>query len=538
MKTLIVLSNGREIGSGGPGAAVAGARLTRRVNPAADLLSGGVSPARLELTLTDAADVTLSSGDTFTLCREDNAGKRQNRGVFHVQSATARGSALEIVALDNLCLLDKDLTLWLSALDGWPYPMQTLARMVCDQCGVGLAGTLPQGGIPVEKFYARDITGGDILGWLAQLSGRFCRIDDQGEVDFAWYTPRTEPVKTASGAVQTAYDGAGRLTLLGIPTPEIPALPDYSADDDGQGNLRLILPENLWYYQGSLYRAAAPAAPIRRVILRRTSSEVGVAWPDGGNDGDAYILSGGLLGAVDGAHLETIAQSLYAQLSAVTCTSCRLSLPDSAGVTPGQILSVTDRLGRQFHAWVMQTVTKDGRTEIQCNPDLRRGNGQSISSLRDKLLLLQSDAEGLRIQHQNTAGKLSRLELDVNGIQARVEHREEAETGLAQRLTQVEQKADGVEISVRKLTDDGVSRVVTRSGYSFTEDGLQIRRQGEQMQNRLDHTGMYVTRGEDTLLQVNHKGVEATDVTVRNYLIVGDHARFEDYETGTACYYI
>ena len=153
-------------------------------------------------------------------------------------------------------------------------------------------------------------------------------------------------------------------------------------------------------------------------------------------------------------------------------------------------------------------------------------------------MILQSDAEGLRAQHQSAGEKLSRLELDISGIRSRVEHREEAEAGLTQRLTQVEQKADSVDISVRKLTDDGVSRVVTRSGYSFTEDGLLIRRQGEEMQNRLDHTGMYVTRGEDTLLQVNHKGVEATDVTVRSYLIVGDHARFEDYETGTACYYI
>ena len=58
------------------------------------------------------------------------------------------------------------------------------------------------------------------------------------------------------------------------------------------------------------------------------------------------------------------------------------------------------------------------------------------------------------------------------------------------------------------------------------------------MCNLLDHTGMYVTRDDEVILQANGQGVEATDVSVRNYLVVGDHARFEDYESGTACYYI
>ena len=58
------------------------------------------------------------------------------------------------------------------------------------------------------------------------------------------------------------------------------------------------------------------------------------------------------------------------------------------------------------------------------------------------------------------------------------------------------------------------------------------------MENTLDHTGMYVRRGNKVLLQANHKGVEAADVTVRNYLIVGDHARFEDYGGGTGCFWI
>ena len=67
------------------------------------------------------------------------------------------------------------------------------------------------------------------------------------------------------------------------------------------------------------------------------------------------------------------------------------------------------------------------------------------------------------------------------------------------------------------------------------------------MENRLDEMGMYVVRGAGTdnetpMLQADAYGVIATDVTVRNYLVIGDHARIEDYTDGTdhkrtACYF-
>ena len=44
---------------------------------------------------------------------------------------------------------------------------------------------------------------------------------------------------------------------------------------------------------------------------------------------------------------------------------------------------------------------------------------------------------------------------------------------------------------------------------------------------------MYVERSGDTVLQATDKGVVATDVKVHNFLVVGEHARFEDYTDGT-----
>ena len=98
-------------------------------------------------------------------------------------------------------------------------------------------------------------------------------------------------------------------------------------------------------------------------------------------------------------------------------------------------------------------------------------------------------------------------------------------------------------MQVQTIIDQGVGSVTTSTGYTFDENGLRIAKSGQEMENLLDNTGMYVTRGDETILQANAAGVQAVDVTVRNYLVIGSHARFEDYTDGsdtsrTACFFL
>lgn len=110
-------------------------------------------------------------------------------------------------------------------------------------------------------------------------------------------------------------------------------------------------------------------------------------------------------------------------------------------------------------------------------------------------------------------------------------------------LSQLAQQADSIRLSVSKIVTSGVDRVQTQMGYTFDDEGLRIQRAGAAIENILNNTGMYVGRSGETILQANASGVIATDVTVRNYLVVGDHARFEDFNNGsgagrTACFYV
>lgn len=110
---------------------------------------------------------------------------------------------------------------------------------------------------------------------------------------------------------------------------------------------------------------------------------------------------------------------------------------------------------------------------------------------------------------------------------------------MRQELSRVEQKANAVEIRIGAVESDGVKSVQTQAGYTFDKDGLRITQEGKPVENLLDNTGMYVKFSGVAILQANGDGVVGKDMTVKNYLRVGDHARFEDYGSGrTACFWV
>ena len=158
------------------------------------------------------------------------------------------------------------------------------------------------------------------------------------------------------------------------------------------------------------------------------------------------------------------------------------------------------------------------------------------------MLNLQTDVEGLRIENKDTAGRTSRLEMDVSNIRFEVSKIGNSQNSMQQSLTRLEQSSSDVKIQVEKIVNEGATSIKTGKGFVFNDTGLHISDpSNNQVESQLDNTGLYVTRGYngDPLLTANSSGVEAHDVTVRNFLIVGDHARFEDFGDGrTACFYV
>ncbi len=560
-KNILVLPGGTEISSGAAGAAIRSLKLTRSVNDGQQLTLGSACAAMAELTLINVEPGRIAAGDELILYTE-NGGARRKRGVFIAQKPEHTGShTLKLTAYDRITLLDKDVTAWLASLTGWPYTLQELAGLVCSACGVTLApGDIPNGAHPVRKFTAEGVTGRQILRWIGQAAGRFLRADDDGNMEFAWYEPTPLGIGPAPIAVAEAKFADGCLTLraenaeitddVAVDTPHI------NLTDNGAGGAVLHVSDELlrqYAFAGGLQLADFETAPIEKVQLRQDDMDVGTVYPDT-PDGNTYIITGNpLLTAETADTLLSVAQTLYEQLKDVRYTPCKLSLPATAGIDAGSIVQVTDTHGSAFTAYIMTAETSGQQLNLTCEgaaqrSDSEAANDQTYTALSGKVLHLRTDVEGILAENADTTGRLTRVELDLDIIRGQVQSQKTAGENLQTQLTEISQTADTISARVQSITDNGVSKVSTDFGMTIDGSAVTISRAGSNMENRLDEKGMYILRDPNTgnktvMLRADADGVVATDVTVRNYLVVGDFARFEDYTDGTdskrtACFHI
>lgn len=114
-------------------------------------------------------------------------------------------------------------------------------------------------------------------------------------------------------------------------------------------------------------------------------------------------------------------------------------------------------------------------------------------------------------------------------------------------LTEAVMGEDGLSVRISTLENTGVSEVTTTTGFTFNADGLTIYESGKDIENRLNNEGMQVSRitgSESTpILTADTDGVDALNLRSRQFLIIGDNCRFENYDNGTdanrtACFHV
>ena len=196
----------------------------------------------------------------------------------------------------------------------------------------------------------------------------------------------------------------------------------------------------------------------------------------------------------------------------------------------------------------MKKTANGQRDTLECTGSPSRDSTAAVNNLgfltlSGKVLNLRTDVDGIKSENMDTQGRVTSLELDLEGIRSRVSQQQSLTEGVQRSLTTLEQSANDVSIHVQKILDNGVDGIKTGMGYTFDDNGIHIDREGSGIENKLDHTGMYVSKSGENVLQATADGVKAIDITVKNYLIVGSHARFEDYTDGlsrnrTACFYL
>lgn len=562
LKTILVLPDGTEISSGaGMVNAVRSCTYTECVNNGTELTPGSVCANMIEVKLiTPGGGLSVAAGDPFTVYKDDGTTRRK-LGIFIAEKpARPTANTMILTAYDRVSLLDRDLTGWLCALTGWPYSLYDLAGMVCRECGLELTNTeIPNGSYQVSAFSGERITGRHLMQWIGQAAGRFCRATPEGKLEFAWYTPA---VGHTIGAVpqksncpwKSDYDPQARTLTITDPAMEVnwedsraTITSDHLHVIDTDGETVVLRGSGShcqhFYLQGNLRYEDYAVIPIEKVQIQSSTEDVGVIWPEDAEGGNTYRITGNPLLTGDSEALRNVARILYRQMKDISYTPCAVTITANMDIQAGHIVPVADRNGRTFSVYVMTRI-QSGQTDSlestgsQSRDSVSAVTEQSYQALAGKLLNLRADVDGLRVQNKATDGRMTEVSLDVDGLHAQVQKQTADTEAVRTQLAQIQQTADSVKISVQSIRESGVSKVKTDASYTFDDNGLKIARAGEQMENLLDNTGMYVSRGGEVILQASVDGVAATDVQVRNYLCVGANARFEDYESvRTACFF-
>ena len=219
---------------------------------------------------------------------------------------------------------------------------------------------------------------------------------------------------------------------------------------------------------------------------------------------------------------------------------------DRTGVrTPAQ-LQQKYSFGKKFSEII--GLIDDSRDKVDSVESTLRGE---IKTSEETTLARTSEmitAEAERITKvEGSVGQLKEvvgLEVSADGLTIEAKRLNTLEDSIDDLSSEVAMKidADKVGIAIRAELVDGVDKVTTETGYVFDADGLTISKSGELMENKVDNTGMYVTRAGVDILTANHQGVTATNLYASTYLIIGAYggrSRFEDYGANrTGCYWI
>lgn len=497
----------REAGTVIDSSLIISCKYTDDVNSQTNLTVGDTTASVVDVEVRNP-NPQITSGEKLTYYQIED-GVETLIGTFYAEAPTiASKVSVRFIAYDVIAKLEVDFSDWLSNNQSrFPMTLRSLTNYACNVAGITLsAESFPNEDISIPAFYANGITARKIVSWVAQLAGCFVRGNADGQLEFAWYQ---ETSVTISGLNKST---------------------------------------TFQYMQDSLYMKSYQTDLIQRIQFKQAEDDVGVIYPEDA-DGNVFAISrNGIAAQLDKDTLTDIAQTLYEKLSVVTYTPLECTIKRTSKIKAGDIVSVTDGNGNTVNTYVMKVYSDASGTVITSTGDQNYADKAAVASeeynnIPGKMLSLQKDVDGLRIENKDTAGKVASLELNVDGINTQVSMQSAEIDSLRTELTRVEQTETQISAAVKSIEENGVSKVTTETGATLDKDGLHITKSGEEMESRIDYSGLHVERDDVSILEATADGVEAENVKVRTYLIVGKHARFEDYANDrdsnrTACFFI
>ena len=387
VKNILVLDDGTEIAAGTVGQnAILSLTCTETVSKTTDLCPGAACSNKLEITIwvEPGTDLPITSGTRLTHYRE-TSGHRTLAGTYWAVKPTSQTrNTYKIYAYDAVSLLDGVQSTWLRSIqDQFPMTLWKFAGLVAQRCGVTIVNSsLPRNGTYlVQAFYADNLTGRQLLAWVAEASCTFLRATSDGKIEFAWYT-------------------------------------DYSSSQSIGPTV---------YIRDGLSHDKFQTAPVVKVQIRQSDDDVGVLYPSDESGSNALVIQGNLLlTSATAEALKPVAQAIFETMQGVTYTPLKVTVPaDFPLPAPGNIVSVTDARGNVLSSYIMTRKISGQQVTLESTGNATRDgtaavNEQSYKNLTGKMLEIKTSVDGLEVKASDLTGKYTDLKATVDGLSSEV----------------------------------------------------------------------------------------------------------------------
>lgn len=175
--------------------------------------------------------------------------------------------------------------------------------------------------------------------------------------------------------------------------------------------------------------------------------------------------------------------------------------------------------------------------------------GDAIKSTYAKVDRQNREITLLASNVDENKNEIANLKMNTNSIEASVRNVQAENYATVEMLNNeinkvrntVEAKMtdEQIQMAISQAVENGVSSVRTETGFVFDKDGLTVSKSDSDITTTIDEDGMDIKINNQKVLTVNNEGVEAYNLTSNTFLIVGQHSRFEDYDTNrTGCFWI
>ena len=430
---ILVLDDGTEVQVSPTGSSIKSLVYTSTVSSTTDLCPGAACAGKIEFTVwvDQGSSLVFTSGTRVKYYQEDDTGARTLVGTFWAVKPTKQSrNTYKVYAYDAVSKLDGIQSTWLRSIqDSFPMSLWAFAQSVAQQCGVTLESTaLPRSGdYQVQAFYSDNLTGRQLLSWVAEASCTFLRATPDGGIEFAWYIEN--PV---TGIFPDATEHWVALDLSG----ELLACAD--------GSIWTYNQDTAAYRSGGLSYEEYTTAPIVKVQIKQSDDDVGVIYPPDAAGSNALVIQGNLLLTTDtAAALQPVAQAIFETMQRISYTPLKASLfSDGRVFSSGQIITATDPRGNALQTYIMTVQQQGGKISVECTGNASRNgtaavNEQKYTNLDGKILEIKTSVDGLSVKAANLQNDYTQLSQTVDGLELTVVKDGEVRTAFAADSTSV-----------------------------------------------------------------------------------------------------